>query len=166
MDLPSWLAFPDVERVGWVNTVVKQLWPHIARAVQARRQCCLVTAAGAATSCVCARHMPSNFRGRRPMAELFPPAVVLCIPWARLELSQRHSRQLLAADSTVFSAGTCVAMCQPQSIAEATAVQDAVEAQMGPLLRDNKPRWLGDVKMTRFTMGSKVPQHHGLVAHG
>ena len=36
VDLPSWLAFPDVERVGWVNTVVKQLWPHIARAVQAR----------------------------------------------------------------------------------------------------------------------------------
>jgi len=41
-------------------------------------------------------------------------------------------------------------------------VQDAVEAQMGPLLRDNKPRWLGDVKMTRFTMGSKVPEHHDM----
>ena len=27
---------------------------------------------------------------------------------------------------------------------------------MGPLLRDNKPKWLGDVKMTRFTMGAKV----------
>ena len=38
-------------------------------------------------------------------------------------------------------------------------MQDAVEAQMGPLLRDNKPRWLGDVKMTRFTMGSKVLEH-------
>ena len=35
-------------------------------------------------------------------------------------------------------------------------VQDAVDEQMGPLLRDNKPRWLGDVKMTRFTMGSKA----------
>ena len=27
--LPSWITFPDFERVGWVNDVFEQLWPYI-----------------------------------------------------------------------------------------------------------------------------------------
>ena len=57
MELPSWLAFPDVERVGWVNTVVKQLWPHVARAVQARPQCISETLAGVSTPFSCRLHL-------------------------------------------------------------------------------------------------------------
>jgi len=89
----------------------------------------------------------------------FRPAVALTLImlWAVLEPSARLLVQLLAANRTVFGAGDALrrisAMVDARSY---LCVQDAVEAQMGPLLRDNKPRWLGDVKMTRFTMGSKV----------
>uniref|UniRef100_A0A915K8U5 SMP-LTD domain-containing protein n=1 Tax=Romanomermis culicivorax TaxID=13658 RepID=A0A915K8U5_ROMCU len=30
-DLPSWVHFPDSERVEWINKVIYQLWPNIAR---------------------------------------------------------------------------------------------------------------------------------------
>lgn len=28
-DIPAWVIFPDVERVEWINTIVKLLWPMI-----------------------------------------------------------------------------------------------------------------------------------------
>ena len=67
ISLPAWLAFPDVERVGWINSVVQQLWPHVTR-----------------------------------------------------------------------------------------AVEDVVAERARPLLESNKPRWLGHVKLSRFTMGQQV----------
>ncbi|KAK9865697.1 hypothetical protein WJX84_002675 [Apatococcus fuscideae] len=30
---PSWMQFPDFERVGWVNSVIGQLWPHVSSAL-------------------------------------------------------------------------------------------------------------------------------------
>ncbi|KAL0027376.1 hypothetical protein WJX79_006298 [Trebouxia sp. C0005] len=32
VDLPSWVNFPDYERVGWVNSIISQLWPHVSMA--------------------------------------------------------------------------------------------------------------------------------------
>ncbi|KAK9861272.1 hypothetical protein WJX84_001563 [Apatococcus fuscideae] len=29
VDMPSWMTYPDFERVGWVNTVLGQLWPRL-----------------------------------------------------------------------------------------------------------------------------------------
>ena len=31
--LPSWITFPDFERVGWVNDTIEQLWPYINDAI-------------------------------------------------------------------------------------------------------------------------------------
>ncbi|KAK9693219.1 C2 domain [Popillia japonica] len=28
-DLPAWVYFPDVERVEWLNTIIKQCWPNV-----------------------------------------------------------------------------------------------------------------------------------------
>ncbi|XP_068081288.1 extended synaptotagmin-2 isoform X2 [Anabrus simplex] len=28
-DLPSWVYFPDVERVEWVNRIIRQVWPNV-----------------------------------------------------------------------------------------------------------------------------------------
>ena len=33
VDLPSWITFPDFERVGWVNDTMDQLWPYVNDAV-------------------------------------------------------------------------------------------------------------------------------------
>ncbi|XP_030635007.1 extended synaptotagmin-2 [Chanos chanos] len=33
-DLPSWIHFPDVERVEWLNKTVKQMWPYICQFVE------------------------------------------------------------------------------------------------------------------------------------
>ena len=33
VSLPSWITFPDFERVGWVNDVIDQLWPYVCDAV-------------------------------------------------------------------------------------------------------------------------------------
>ncbi|PSC68066.1 Extended synaptotagmin-3 isoform A [Micractinium conductrix] len=33
LELPSWAVYPDHQRVAWLNTVVKQLWPFAARCV-------------------------------------------------------------------------------------------------------------------------------------
>uniref|UniRef100_A0A673AUL2 Extended synaptotagmin-like protein 2b n=1 Tax=Sphaeramia orbicularis TaxID=375764 RepID=A0A673AUL2_9TELE len=33
-DLPSWVHFPDVERVEWLNKTVKQMWPYISQFVE------------------------------------------------------------------------------------------------------------------------------------
>uniref|UniRef100_A0A8C6UU28 Extended synaptotagmin-like protein 2b n=1 Tax=Neogobius melanostomus TaxID=47308 RepID=A0A8C6UU28_9GOBI len=33
-DLPSWVHFPDVERVEWINKTVKQMWPYISQFVE------------------------------------------------------------------------------------------------------------------------------------
>lgn len=33
-DLPSWVHFPDVERVEWINKTVKQMWPYISQIVE------------------------------------------------------------------------------------------------------------------------------------
>nr|XP_046212212.1 extended synaptotagmin-2 isoform X3 [Oncorhynchus gorbuscha] len=33
-DLPSWVNFPDVERVEWLNKTVKQMWPYICQFVE------------------------------------------------------------------------------------------------------------------------------------
>ncbi|KAM7390335.1 hypothetical protein PAMA_008487 [Pampus argenteus] len=33
-DLPSWVHFPDVERVEWLNKTVKQMWPYICQFVE------------------------------------------------------------------------------------------------------------------------------------
>lgn len=33
VDLPSWITFPDFERVGWVNDTIDQLWPYVNDAV-------------------------------------------------------------------------------------------------------------------------------------
>ncbi|XP_057713098.1 extended synaptotagmin-2 [Corythoichthys intestinalis] len=32
-ELPSWVHYPDVERVGWLNKTVKQMWPFICQFV-------------------------------------------------------------------------------------------------------------------------------------
>ncbi|KAL3139207.1 hypothetical protein ABBQ32_005978 [Trebouxia sp. C0010 RCD-2024] len=32
VNLPSWVNFPDFERVGWLNSVLGQLWPHVNHA--------------------------------------------------------------------------------------------------------------------------------------
>uniref|UniRef100_A0A3B3RRH3 Extended synaptotagmin 2 n=1 Tax=Paramormyrops kingsleyae TaxID=1676925 RepID=A0A3B3RRH3_9TELE len=32
-ELPSWVQFPDVERVEWLNKTVKQMWPYICQFV-------------------------------------------------------------------------------------------------------------------------------------
>ncbi|KAL4635296.1 extended synaptotagmin-2-like, partial [Arapaima gigas] len=32
-ELPSWVHFPDVERVEWLNKTVKQMWPYICQFV-------------------------------------------------------------------------------------------------------------------------------------
>ncbi|XP_072307061.1 extended synaptotagmin-2 isoform X3 [Eucyclogobius newberryi] len=32
-DLPSWVHFPDVERVEWINKTIKQMWPYISQFV-------------------------------------------------------------------------------------------------------------------------------------
>lgn len=31
--LPTWLAFPDFQRVEWMNAMVEHLWPHASAAV-------------------------------------------------------------------------------------------------------------------------------------
>jgi Ca2+-dependent lipid-binding protein len=28
--LPSWVNFPDKERVEWLNKIIKQLWPYLS----------------------------------------------------------------------------------------------------------------------------------------
>ncbi|XP_007899368.1 extended synaptotagmin-2 isoform X1 [Callorhinchus milii] len=33
-DLPSWVHFPDVERVEWINKTVKHMWPYICQFVE------------------------------------------------------------------------------------------------------------------------------------
>ncbi|XP_056155208.1 extended synaptotagmin-2-A [Lampris incognitus] len=33
-DLPSWVHFPDVERVEWLNKTVRQMWPYICQFVE------------------------------------------------------------------------------------------------------------------------------------
>lgn len=33
-DLPSWVNFPDVERVEWINKILDQMWPYIGEYVQ------------------------------------------------------------------------------------------------------------------------------------
>uniref|UniRef100_A0A8C7IDQ6 Extended synaptotagmin 2 n=1 Tax=Oncorhynchus kisutch TaxID=8019 RepID=A0A8C7IDQ6_ONCKI len=33
-DLPSWVNFPDVERVEWLNKTVRQMWPYICQFVE------------------------------------------------------------------------------------------------------------------------------------
>ncbi|XP_062377461.1 extended synaptotagmin-2-A isoform X2 [Sardina pilchardus] len=33
-ELPSWVHFPDVERVEWLNKTVKQMWPYICQFVE------------------------------------------------------------------------------------------------------------------------------------
>ena len=35
-NLPSWMRFPDYERVGWINDLLTQLWPHAATAAAAK----------------------------------------------------------------------------------------------------------------------------------
>ena len=30
--MPSWVRYPDRERVGWVNDILSQLWPQAAAA--------------------------------------------------------------------------------------------------------------------------------------
>jgi hypothetical protein len=32
--LPSWVLFPSVDRVEWLNTMLAKLWPHLGRLVQ------------------------------------------------------------------------------------------------------------------------------------
>ncbi|XP_035392582.1 extended synaptotagmin-2-A [Electrophorus electricus] len=32
--LPSWIHFPDVERVEWINKTVKQMWPYVCQFVE------------------------------------------------------------------------------------------------------------------------------------
>jgi len=32
--LPSWVAFPDTERVEWINTIIKKVWPNIGEISQ------------------------------------------------------------------------------------------------------------------------------------
>ena len=31
-DLPSWINFPDFERVDWLNALLGRLWPHVTAA--------------------------------------------------------------------------------------------------------------------------------------
>ena len=33
-ELPSWVNFPDVERVEWLNRILDQLWPHVGEFVE------------------------------------------------------------------------------------------------------------------------------------
>lgn len=33
-NLPSWVTFPDMERVEWVNKIIRQLWPYAGHYVQ------------------------------------------------------------------------------------------------------------------------------------
>ncbi|XP_055062954.2 extended synaptotagmin-2-B isoform X1 [Misgurnus anguillicaudatus] len=33
-DLPSWVHYPDVERVEWLNKTVKQMWPYVCQFVE------------------------------------------------------------------------------------------------------------------------------------
>ncbi|XP_013789518.1 extended synaptotagmin-3-like, partial [Limulus polyphemus] len=33
-DLPTWVFFPDTERVEWINKIVHQLWPYIGNLVE------------------------------------------------------------------------------------------------------------------------------------
>ncbi|KAA6419256.1 MAG: hypothetical protein FRX49_10780, partial [Trebouxia sp. A1-2] len=33
VNLPSWVNFPDFERVGWLNSVMGQLWPRVNKAL-------------------------------------------------------------------------------------------------------------------------------------
>uniref|UniRef100_A0A4W5N9U8 Extended synaptotagmin 2 n=1 Tax=Hucho hucho TaxID=62062 RepID=A0A4W5N9U8_9TELE len=33
-DLPSWVNFPDVERVEWLNKTVRQMWPYICKFIE------------------------------------------------------------------------------------------------------------------------------------
>ncbi|XP_056605530.1 extended synaptotagmin-2 isoform X2 [Triplophysa dalaica] len=33
-DLPSWIHYPDVERVEWLNKTVKQMWPYVCQFVE------------------------------------------------------------------------------------------------------------------------------------
>ena len=35
-NIPSWVRFPDYERVGWMNDLLTQLWPHAAAAAAAK----------------------------------------------------------------------------------------------------------------------------------
>ncbi|KAK9812293.1 hypothetical protein WJX73_010507 [Symbiochloris irregularis] len=35
-NIPSWMKYPDNERVGWINDLLKQLWPHAAAAAAAK----------------------------------------------------------------------------------------------------------------------------------
>merc|ERR1719187_734025 len=33
-NLPSWVTFPDMERVEWLNKILKQLWPYAGHYVR------------------------------------------------------------------------------------------------------------------------------------
>lgn len=35
VDLPSWVNFPDYERVAWLNGILRQLWPCVGRSAAA-----------------------------------------------------------------------------------------------------------------------------------
>ncbi|MCJ1425923.1 hypothetical protein MMC29_003824 [Sticta canariensis] len=35
-NFPSWMQFPDRERVGWINDLLTQLWPHAATAAASK----------------------------------------------------------------------------------------------------------------------------------
>ncbi|KAK9836322.1 hypothetical protein WJX81_005293 [Elliptochloris bilobata] len=42
VDLPSWVNFPDFERVRWVNAVLDGAWPHLSKALAAQGRAQLV----------------------------------------------------------------------------------------------------------------------------
>lgn len=33
-DIPAWVMFPDVERVEWINKIVRHLWPDLKDLVE------------------------------------------------------------------------------------------------------------------------------------
>ena len=126
VDLPSWLAYPDVERVGWLNTVVCQMWPHIARAVQAKLLTLLLP-------------LPASMTTLNP-----DPDVITCDMMLPASKHSRHHTEFTDRPPA-------------QALTSYRILQDSVAEQFEPMLRQNKPRWLGDVKLLRFTMGGKVP---------
>eukprot|EP00884_Botryococcus_braunii_P012979 jgi/Botrbrau1/21682/Bobra.43_1s0078.2 len=36
VNLPSWIQFPDFERVAWFNLILEQLWPYVSAAAKAQ----------------------------------------------------------------------------------------------------------------------------------
>lgn len=32
-DIPTWVIFPDYERVEWLNKILKKMWPHVDKIV-------------------------------------------------------------------------------------------------------------------------------------